>query len=108
MAAGVLLFHCHTTGYPHHPCPSSSCPLSPSLSSPCLSSLLLLLLLLVMVVAGLWWMWMWLLLIERKKCGSGLGLFWVTWPGPRDCGYFIPYCLKSFVGKWLNGYVHHY
>ena len=35
-------------------------------------------------------------------------MFWVTRPAPRDRGYFIPYCLKVFVAKWLSGYAHDY
>jgi len=29
--------------------------------------------------------------IDQMKHGSCAGLFWVTQPGPRDCGYLIPY-----------------
>jgi hypothetical protein len=56
----------------------------------------------VAVDAGRWWVRLWLCL---KKHGSGLGLFWVMWPGLQDHGYFIPYCSKSFVAKWLSGYM---
>jgi hypothetical protein len=41
-------------------------------------------------------------------CGCGwlielYGLFWVTWPGPSDRGYLIPYFSPADVGRWLSG-----